>query len=65
MSIQPTAQQVCLSVCASAFVGLYVYVFVQALCLARACTQPVSAVSNLTESHTLYTVRPVVLSNDY
>lgn len=39
---------VCLYVCMS-------YVFVQALCLARAYPSPWSAVSNLTESHTLHT----------
>lgn len=41
------------------------YVFVQALCLARACPSPLSAVSNLTESHTLCTEEPIVFSSDH
>lgn len=45
------------SVCAS-------YVFMQALCLVRACPSPPSAVSNLTESHTFSTEGPIVLSSD-
>lgn len=52
--------------------GLYVCVllvrqcvFAQALCLARACPSPLSAVSNLTESHTLLTKSPIVLSNHH
>lgn len=54
VSTQPTAQQVCMCVC----------VFVQALCLARGCPSPLSVVSNLTESRTLRTKSPIVLSNN-
>lgn len=48
---------VCWSVCMS-------YVFMQALCLARACPSPLSTVSSPTESHTLHTMSPIVLPND-